>query len=134
MYQKHKNLGIVLFLVLAVLISACSTASSKRMGWVCVNDSNELDCSFELFSGQEAEKIKLEEGQTLDIAYEVEVESGELWIGLVDPDDVAVWEVDLSQTVSDTVSVPVEASGNYHMVVEGMDAKGAFNITWDIID
>ena len=120
--------------VLVILTSACSAATSKRVDWVCVNHENEFDCRYTLFSGQETENINLRTGEILAISFDVEVESGELQMILMNDSEEPVWKITLKESLSDVTSYQATENGDFYLVIKGMDAAGSFNITWQILE
>jgi hypothetical protein len=129
--MNRKNIIIFCSLVLFAnaLLLSCN-AVSKRIGWSCINTSNELDCKYQLFSGQETEGIFLETGETLEIKYDVQVEAGGIGVYIQSPSGETIWETDLIQTASEEIEFQAAESGNYRLIVEGRETRGAFKIHW----
>lgn len=132
--MNRKNIFLIfsLSLLTVVLLAACNS-TSKRIGWTCLNSANELDCEYQYFTGREAEGINLDYGETLAITEEVQVESGVLRVYVQNPDGETIWETDFTQTSSDAIKIQADEGGFYRLTVEGIEARGAFNIHWQII-
>ena len=126
--RKLKTLLIIL-LVSGFLMSACNS-STVRVGWVCLNSSNELSCKYKLFSGQETENINLDIGEKLTMSIDIQVVSGEMKISLTNPNGEVVWEENLNDTASYTKNIQASDSGNYLLVIEGIETEGSFDIKW----
>jgi len=133
MNRKTLKLIFILF-VAAAIVSSCNAISSKRVGCVCTNIGNEMNCRYKLFSDQETDRIKVESGETLEISYDVEVESGELRISLLNPDEEVVWEKDFMEAASDTATYQANEDGKLILIVEGVDTEGLFNISWQVME
>lgn len=131
--MKRKYILDIIFLsILAtLLVSACST-SSIRIGWSCTNGINEFDCKYREFTGREIEEIDLNADDTVEIMYDVEVESGILVIQIEDPEGEIVWKIEQVDNYSDEVTLPADEKGRYRMIVEGQETQGSFLIEWDI--
>ena len=131
-WKKGKIIVVILFVTVGFL-SACRSTTIK-IGWVCVNDKNELDCRYNEFSGKEIKSIKVNEGETLEFSFDIEVQEGELAIKILDPSENTVWEKEFIQSVSEGDAITATESGRYRLVVEGLETAGAFIITWQVID
>jgi hypothetical protein len=121
----------IFIIILTVFLTACSGFSSTRMGWVCINPDNGLDCSYSLFTGQEMDTVKLDEGEFITLSYEVKVESGAIQILVLDPSDQTIWQVDLTQNISDEIKIQASESGIFRIVVNGDETEGSFRLTWE---
>ena len=121
---------LILLLVLPVfLLTSCSTT---KIGWVEMNYGNDFEASYQLFDGEERERIQLDAGDTISLSYELNVEDGALTIQFVDPDGDTVWEETFLEDEENVFDFTAEASGRYSLVVAGDNAEGSFDLTWDI--
>lgn len=121
---------LILLLVLPVfLLTSCSTT---KIGWVEMNYGNDFEASYQLFDGEERERIQLDAGDTISLSYELNVEDGALTIQFVDPDGDTVWEETFLEDEENVFDFTAEASGRYSLVVAGDTAEGSFDLTWDV--
>ena len=120
---------ILLFLLPLFLLTSCSTT---KIGWVEMNYGNDFEASYQLFDGEERERIQLDAGDTFSLSYEVDVEDGALTIQFIDPDGDAVWEETFLEGEENVFDFTVEASGRYILVVTGDNAEGSFDFSWDV--
>lgn len=120
---------ILLFLLPLFLLTSCSTT---KIGWVEMNYGNDFEASYQLFDGEERERIQLDAGDTFSLSYEVDVEDGALTIQFIDPDGDAVWEETFLESEENVFDFTAEASGRYSLIVAGDNAEGSFDFSWDI--
>jgi hypothetical protein len=133
MNRKTNKVIILWILLIAVSLAACGIAA-KRLGWTCMNSLNELDCKYQLFTGQEVEGISLKKGESLEITADVQVEDGELMVNIQNPDGDFIWDPDFPGTSSDTFKFQAAEGGLYRLIVEGIETRGSFNINWQVLE
>lgn len=124
-----KKYLILLLLLPVFLLTSCSTT---KVGWVEMNYGNDFEASYQLFDGEEREKIQLDAGDTISLSYDVEVEDGALTIQFVDPDGDAVWEETFLENEENVFDFTAEASGRFSLIVAGDNAEGSFDFSWEI--
>lgn len=131
--MKHtKNLFFILsIIIIASVLSACSYSTTK-VGCVCMNSSNELDCQYELFDGGEIKSIAMDAGEVLQVHYEVEVESGRLSLILQDAAGVVLLESEMLDTSEDDLVYKATKDGCYRLIIEGLDTKGSYLVNWSL--
>jgi hypothetical protein len=130
----------------AVLIAlALLTMGAALIGCRRSRLSVGLRDTYTSFSGVEQKVLRLEAGETLELDYEVAVETGELTLLLLGPDGETIWREQFegaegSETVADAshsgrkeVAVG-EESGRYELRIIGRDTKGSFDISWRVED
>lgn len=88
--------------------------------------------SYQLFSGEEGQWASVKAGQAINIDYTAEVQKGALSLEVRDPNKAAIWSTDMALGSGDSISVPVEESGDYAIVVAGENTEGSFDISWQV--
>jgi len=121
-----------LFLLLLLPVFLLTSCSSTKIGWVEMNYGNDFEASYQLFDGEERERIQLDAGDTFSLSYEVDVDDGALTIQFVDPDGNAFWEETFLEDEENVFDFTAKASGRYSLVVAGDKAEGSFDLSWDV--
>jgi hypothetical protein len=121
-----------LFLLLLLPVFLLTSCSSTKIGWVEMNYGNDFEASYQLFDGEERERIQLDAGDTFSLSYEVGVDDGALTIQFVDPDGNAIWEETFLEDEENVFDFTAKASGRYSLVVAGDKAEGSFDLSWDV--
>ena len=124
-----KKLFILLLLLPMFLLTSCSTT---KIGWVEMNYGNDFEASYQLFDGEERERIQLDAGDTFSLSYDVDVEDGALSVQFLDPDGNARWEETFLEDAADVFEFTAEASGRYSLIVTGDNTEGSFDFSWDV--
>jgi hypothetical protein len=121
-----------LFLLLLLPVFLLTSCSSTKIGWVEMNYGNDFEASYQLFDGEERERIQLDAGDSFSLSYEVDVDDGALTIQFVDPDGDAIWEETFMEDEEDVFDFTAKASGRYSLIVTGDKAEGSFDLSWDV--
>ena len=103
-----------------------------RFGMAGSNLPGHISYSFRSFSGFESNAAYIEEGQSLYMDYEVELERGSLSIQIETADGKLVWEKNLDESAHDQVEISVEQPGSYAVYVKGSGARGSFDVEWEV--
>jgi hypothetical protein len=90
-----------------------------------------MNYSYSSFSGDEVGTSSLDADEILTVDYQAEVEEGTLSIRVEDPDGEVLQSNTMQQDDSGTWTVTAPEEGDYHIVVEGDDASGSFDVEWD---
>lgn len=116
---------VVVLMITGSLFASCgiSVRSSKS------TTDKHMSSSFTKLSKEYAKEIKLIEGQTLTVNYNIKVESGNLNITLVDSKGTEIIAFD--NTENGKKDIKISQSGTYKIIVTGKDAKGSYDIKWD---
>jgi hypothetical protein len=115
-------------ILVTLLMSGCS---GLRLGWSASSWRGHSSASYVEFNGVEEKQVRLEDGETMELAYEVEVDDGALTIAVQDPDRRTVWEATLEEDARDQVEITAETAGRYNVVIWGAETKGSFDVTWE---
>lgn len=126
--RSKKFVSILVLLITVLGLTACSFGSTKK-GWVGNNYPGNFNASFNLFTGTESSSnITLNSGEFLEIEYNSVIESGELEIKMMGPDDEKVSEININE--KGVLEIAAETSGKYQIIITADMAKGIFSFTW----
>ncbi len=118
-------------LALVLALAGCA-GSSIKVNWRGSSGTTQQTASYETFTGQERATIRLEAGDTLTLAYDIEVAKGSLTLAVDDPDGETVWEQTFGEGGGDTVVVPTTGDGRYTLRIVGDDTGGRFDVSWRV--
>ncbi len=126
-----KKIILFISLITIALLTSCTT---RKIGWVETNFGSTFKASYQFFDGRATDTIKLNEGETLSLSYDLRVEDGALTLQLENPDGDILWEETFQENDKATVDFISEADGRVRLMVFGEETQGEFNFTWEIID
>jgi hypothetical protein len=106
---------------------------SVRVGYVGSNIGNHSDFSYTTFTGTDVNTFSVNDGETLTLNYDVEMDKGVLTISLLEKQSGnLVWDKSFETSEVDQVSFEDLASGKYQIYFEGQDAGGGYDVEWVI--
>ena len=129
-YAFGTRLAIALLLI-SGLLAGCAQ-SNLEIGMVETNLPGRWRASYATFDGTKTDRLEADAGQTLVLDAEAEVDKGNLTIEVRDPDDRVLWDLSLEQDGEESMELVLEQTGRYGIVVEGDNAGGSFNLTWEL--
>ncbi len=129
--KKLQITTLIVLLALAAVLSACVSTSSLRIGWVCFDGPQKMDCSYREFSGREVSQERFDAGDQVTVNYDITVESGSLTFTIENPEAEVVFTANLSDSLEDVHTFTAEQNGRYSFVVVGEKTEGAFLIEWE---
>ncbi|MGC9468017.1 MAG: hypothetical protein ACP5HS_05460, partial [Anaerolineae bacterium] len=88
---------------------------------------------YETFTGTERNRVRLDEGETLDLSFDVTVEKGALEIAVLASNGDTLWERGFSESDSGSVALVAEQSGRYTVLVAGTATGGSFDVSWEVL-
>ncbi|MFZ5986523.1 MAG: hypothetical protein ACOYWZ_05265 [Bacillota bacterium] len=112
------------------LFTACSFQSGFRTGSKYSSSKKHMSGSFTRLSDKDIKEIKLNMGDTLTLTYDIKIESGDLKVSLNSPEGSQVITFDNAQKGKKEVNI--EESGAYKIIVAGKDAKGSYDLKWEV--
>jgi hypothetical protein len=129
--MKGKMFFVILVLsMLVVALSACSLGS-VRVGYVGSNFGNHSDFSYTTLTGRDVNTFSVNDGETLTLNYDVEMDKGVLTISLLEKESGdLVWDRSFETSEFDQVSFEDLASGKYQLRFEGQIAGGGYDVEW----
>lgn len=119
---------MAIFSILSLIIfslTACSGGSSIITVGEIKPSENAITGEYHSFSGYYFKKVKLKEGDTLEVTFSAETEEGNLIAKVIDSEGETVKTLNPEDTV--TLSHP----GKYKFQVEGEKHKGNFTLSWN---
>ena len=131
MNRKRTPMWLTIAFFLIGLLAACGP-SSLEIGMMETNLPGRWEASYMTFTGTKADKIQADAGQTLILEYEVDVDKGDLSIEVKHPEAGALWDVVLQEDAEDTVELALEWAGPYTITIEGDNAGGSFDLSWEL--
>jgi hypothetical protein len=133
MYRNIAYTGMLL-LIFATLLSACADSSTVKIGWICTDGPQMMDCSYRQFTGRKTDSQAIEAGETMQVAYDIVVEAGGLTFSIEDPAGAVIREIAWKDSEQGAISFTAESDGRYRWIVDGDQTQGAFQIEWEKIN
>jgi hypothetical protein len=124
-----KFLGLLL-----LLISLTLPACTRKVGWVETNIGNTFSARYRLFDGMQTDIIRLETGESVILAYDIEVLEGSVTLQITDPNRDHVWESKFTQNEKGELEFTSEMDGRYQINIIGEETEGSFDLQWEIVD
>lgn len=132
MTQWTSRITLLVFsLVLGLVLASCGQ-SSIEIGMVETNLPGNWEASYQTFTGEKTDTFRAEEGQTLAIEYDFQVEKGTLNIEINNPEDQVIWDLQIEADQANTTQIHLTNSGRYSIIIEGQTTGGGWNIDWEI--
>jgi hypothetical protein len=135
--QRTKLIALIFCVVILIplgiiLINLAGCAQTQiRVGWIGSQTSNRITYEYSKFNGSETADILAEIGQDLIISYDVKITSGSINLRVVNPEGIAVWEKSLWNNEQRVDTLPLDLTGHYTIVIEGIDTSGNFDLHWE---
>ena len=120
------------FLLITIILLTMLTACTRKVGWGGSNIGNSFDATYQLFEGEETEKIRLSNGARFSLNYDITVEEGVLTLQIRDPNKTLIWEESFNENIQDSLSFPAEVEGRYTLDIIGDETQGGFDLQWEI--
>lgn len=119
---------LLIMIVLITMLTACT----RKVGWVGSNIGHSFDATYQLFEGEETEKIRLSNGDRFSLNYDIIVDEGALTLQIRDPNQTRIWEESFRENIQDSLSFRAEAEGRYTLDIIGDETQGGFDLQWEI--
>ena len=117
----------ILILSLSLMLTACV----RKVGWVGMNYGGKMKASYRLYDGPQTSTVSLEEGEQINLKYDVVIEAGSLTLTLTNPDQEIIWQEEFESSDSGTFVFEAGQEGRYTLTTDGHKTQGSFDITWD---
>ncbi len=127
--MRRKGLLILALLwvtVATVLLAGCSL----RIGFVGSDSIGRTNAKFDTYVGTKQQSISLEQGQSLQLEYDVKVSKGSLHISVNQPDGTLMWEELFTEGGKATLNLPATQSGAHRITIKADKAGGSFDVKW----
>jgi hypothetical protein len=122
--------GVAVLLLIALLAVMVFTGCTRKLMWVGKRDWDHIEARYKRFTGSEIKEIQVEEGDTVVIDYQFEVDAGTLSLRITGPGGDEV--VSLTADTDGEEQIRVEESGTYTLEVLGDKTEGSFKINWSV--
>jgi hypothetical protein len=126
---------VMIVVVLAMLISSCNFSKIK-IGEVRMmygdNQDGHIAYTFSTFTGFERGRALVEQGQAISFNYQASVERGSLDIEWQTPGGEVLWRRNVTEGVQGVEVFQVETPGEYTVIIQGKDADGDFDVSWQV--
>lgn len=133
--KKSKKIFYSILILAIILTNGCNKKSIQmtnqhRQSWVGSNVPGHITAKYKKFTGIEHGEISVRDGQKISIVYEVSVKNGSLSI-IVKNTDI-LWHVELDSNTQNNISLPINKSGNYQIIISGKNTSGSFDVSWKV--
>ena len=125
-----KRKATAAFLLIVMLSAIAFTGCTRVLMWSGNSGKDHIEAKYKKFTGTEKKRIRLEDGDTLVIGYQSEVNEGTLSLTLTDPDGNEV--VILRADTEGTERFGADEGGKYTLNIRGDKTGGSFEINWSI--
>jgi hypothetical protein len=124
---------LVLLVGLGLALVSCGSGFTCR-GCVENVKPRHVSYRYNFFNGPFTRNVNANAGQTLTLDYTVTVDGGTLDIRVVNPGEDVVWQktFDTGADMTSSQQVSIQQNGRYQLVVDGHQARGSFEIEWQI--
>lgn len=134
--KKHKKSIILwcLTIAFAVLLSGCSddhSISSDIKMKINFDQNGQIAMCHDSFNGIERGSLEIRNGQRIYFDYDTNLQKGSLVVKWQDPSGAAIWQKILSESENGTEEIVSASPGRYSILIQGQDATGSFNATWE---
>jgi hypothetical protein len=129
----HRQKQIMLFFMFVVALSIPSCSNSQvRIGWVGTQSEDHISSNYELFRGVEKVAFHAQEGQSVFLSLNTEVEDGTLEIRVMGPNGFLLWDKAYYQDAEEQVNIPLDCERRYDINIIGHHTRGKFDIYWEL--
>jgi len=126
--MKRKRLTVLLLIVLITTIAF--TGCTRKLMWSGNSAGDHIRATYMRFTGTEKKVIRLDEGDTLAIDYQSEVNEGTLTLTITDPEGNEV--ASLTADTEGMQNIDAPESGKYTLWIMGEKTNGNFRINWSV--
>ena len=137
--NTNKSQIYLLFTILLIgsVLSGCDFTSKIKIGEVRLgmfgdHQDSHLYYSYSTFTGVESDRLQAEKGQSIAFSYQVSVEKGSLIMEWQDPNGEVLWHQVHETNAQDELEIPVETTGIQTIIIQGKDAGGSFEVSWQV--
>lgn len=123
---------LALFMVTVTALPAGCGQSRTEIGMVETNLPGRWRATYQTLTGAKVDTLTADAGEALVLSYDVQVTKGELSIEVRQPGDEPVWDVSLKDDAQAVVELDIQQDGRHRIVVEGDNAGGGFDISWEL--
>jgi hypothetical protein len=119
-------------MLIAFLLSARNSLATVEAGMRDSSLPGYLSFDYARFQGMKAAHFQMASGERVTLFYDVKIEHGELAVFLKDPNQLTVWENTFREDAAETITFKPQLAGTYHLLIEGKNTRGGFDIQWNV--
>jgi len=119
---------VLLVIMLTGLLLAGCAQEGRTSVRLSAGAKTSLSAGFRRHSGTRVQGLVLEQGETVSISYQLQVESGTLELSIVDPDENEIWQHCFAEDAEDAVAFTAQVDGCYLVRVSHEDASGSYEL------
>lgn len=131
--MRKKTAIIFIALLSLSLLSAC-LESNPEIDMNGFNEPGHIKYSFTRFTGIQLGEIEAEDEQVIDLSVTAGVVRGRLLMQVMSPSQELMWDVILEENVNETVQIPVTEDGVHMLIIRGLNARGSFDVQWEVTE
>ncbi|NIW50559.1 MAG: hypothetical protein GWN30_39025 [Gammaproteobacteria bacterium] len=131
--MKRKITLVLITFMLVVLLSACMEARPE-INMEGFNEPGHISYTYLRFTGIQYGEIDAEEGDTIVLHYTAGMIRGRLLMQINAPSQDLLWDVILDENIDKTVEIPVNENGIHTLIIRGINARGSFDVQWEVRD
>jgi hypothetical protein len=131
MDHKRTTMWLTVSLLLAGLLTGCGYGR-VTIGMVENHLPGRWKASYTTLTGTKEDTVRADAGQTLTVDYDVKVDKGTLSLQASERGNPALWKVSLQEDAKDAVELSLEQGGLYTIAIDGTDAGGSFDLSWEL--
>ncbi len=126
--------SIALVLLLTLTLAGCSGSTTTGFGWTFWSSGGMKASVSGWKTDRETRTVRLNEGDTLVITYDIEVDHGSLSLRVA-PRSIRAfndptWYRNFEESRSGTVEIEIDQSGTYEVTATLRRFGGSYDITW----
>lgn len=123
-----KVLLLASILMFATMLGGCSKGISFQIGAIENNTKREMTASYTLFSGTKEKEIKVDDGETVEIAVGITTKDGSIDVYVYNENEEYSYEGHDIATSDFTVTL--SEPGTYTLKLEADKHKGGYSFKW----
>ncbi|MCK4897554.1 MAG: hypothetical protein KAS38_02160 [Anaerolineales bacterium] len=136
MKKKRFHIHILLIIaILSILLSGCKL-NKVKFGEVRMmfgtNEEGHIAYTCTTFTGIESRSVQAERGQIISFNYQAAISKGSLVIEWQDPAGEVEWRKILVEEDHGKEEIRIESAGKHTILIQGKDAGGKFDVSWQI--
>lgn len=131
--ENFKKRFLVVFIILAIILTACSNGSYKIINGDLDFQKDYVSGSYEEFNGYQSKYIEFEEENIVVFNLNVKTEKGLLEVKVLDSEDQVILKMN-SVIKEQKKELRIAKTEKYKVKIIGNNHKGEFELNWDLKD
>lgn len=113
---------IVLIFLISLSLIGCNAGDSYS------KSIKKMSGSSTSWTGDKKTEFEFQKGQKVSFSYRSKLESGELSMQILNPEDKVIHEFEVNEECD--VEIEIEESGTYIILINGTEFKGSYQLEW----